>query len=70
MARLSKAEQKYTEAIQMLRNSGADPLDYALSYVMGNMDTKRLTEYVHEFEEKRVTVTLSDYDRPKLELVR
>ncbi len=70
--RKSQAEKKFSEALDALWTCGEDPINYALSYVWGRMDRSQRNEYVHEFEAKRVTVTLSDYDdeRPRLTLVK
>jgi len=69
MARANKAYEKMEQALDMMHRSGADPLNYMLSYVMGFMDAGDKTEYIHEFEKKKMTITLSDY-RPKLTLVK
>lgn len=70
--RKSQAEKKFGEAIDALCSCGEDPINYALSYVWGRMAAAQRDEYIHEFESKRVTVTLSDYDdeRPRLTLVK
>ena len=71
MARRSKAEDKFAEALDMMHRTGIDPLNYMLSYVMGFMEAKQRDEYVHNFEQRRMTITLSDYDdKPKLTLIK
>lgn len=60
------AEKKFSEAISMLNKCGEHPMNYPLSFVWGWMDVSCLEKYVHDFEGKRVTVILSDYEEEEL----
>lgn len=71
MTRKSQAEDKFAEAIEMMYRTGIDPLNYLLSYVSGYMDAKQCDEYIHNFENRRMTITLSEHgDKPKLTLIQ
>lgn len=71
MTRRSKAEDKFAEAVDMMYRTGIDPLNYMLSFVSGFMDAKQCDAYTHNFEERKMIITLFDHDdKPKLTLIR
>ena len=66
-----KAEEKFYEAVEMMCRTGMDPLHFMLSFVSGYMDGKQCDEYAHNFEHRKMTITLSGHDdKPKLTLIK
>lgn len=54
------AEKKFCEAMEALGKSGEDPVNYCLSYVRGFMCAEGKGEYLHEWDDACMRLTMSE----------
>ncbi|MGS3427381.1 hypothetical protein ACB358_14175 [Serratia nevei] len=59
MSKKQQIDKKFTEALSELNGIGECPVNYCLSYVRGFMCANGKGEYLHEWEDALMLISLS-----------
>lgn len=63
MMRKKLAEKKFCEAMEALTLAGESPVNYCLSYVRGYMHSEHQADYLHEWDDGCMRLSMTEGDQ-------